>query len=206
MSTTPLANAFLKMAGWQRRLFWPSSDEKELFRARILEASKFIVGSGYQLSIISINSCHWATDLAVVPEPNPLPPPTTGHATRLHSARTLPVCVLRLLEEAPHSLLMMRDISGLHVCQCPTWLKLYIPFINLAHVGPLEHHPPFCVSSRSLNRLCLVLDTVFLLEIEKTEIPKCPSEELKLVVSPIDHTNQTTSAMLSCRPILSSSP
>ena len=41
--TTPLANVFLKIAGWQRRLFWPSSDEKELFRERILKSSKFIV-------------------------------------------------------------------------------------------------------------------------------------------------------------------
>ena len=48
--TMPLANAFLKIAGWQRKLFWPSSDEKELFREQILDDSKFIVSFGYQLS------------------------------------------------------------------------------------------------------------------------------------------------------------
>ena len=32
MLTTPLASAFLKIAGW---LFWPNSDEKELFREQI---------------------------------------------------------------------------------------------------------------------------------------------------------------------------
>ena len=48
--TMPLANAFLKIAGLQRKPFWPNSDEKELFREQILDDSKFIVGSGYQLS------------------------------------------------------------------------------------------------------------------------------------------------------------
>jgi hypothetical protein len=46
---TPLVNAFLKIAGWQRRL---SSDEK-LFRERILETSKYIllvVATNYRLS------------------------------------------------------------------------------------------------------------------------------------------------------------
>ena len=62
----------------------PSSDEKELFRQRIFEASKFIVASGYQMSIISINSCHGATDLAVVPELRGVlehPELPLGHAT-----------------------------------------------------------------------------------------------------------------------------
>ena len=61
----------------------------------------------------------------------------------------------------------------------------------------------FRVSLRLLNRLCLVFNTVFLLEIEKTEVLKSPSEELKQDVSPVDLTYQTTGAMLSCRSILS---
>jgi hypothetical protein len=48
--------------------FRPSIDEKLLFRERILEAKKFIVGLRYQLLIISNNSCHSATELAVVPD------------------------------------------------------------------------------------------------------------------------------------------
>ena len=65
----PLINAFLKEAdyykeGWVR----PGSDDKLLFKERISEASKFIVGSSCQLSIISDNSCQWIAELAVVPE------------------------------------------------------------------------------------------------------------------------------------------
>jgi hypothetical protein len=45
---TPLINAFLKVAGC---CFRPSGDEKPPFKERIVEASKFIVGSSCQLSI-----------------------------------------------------------------------------------------------------------------------------------------------------------
>jgi hypothetical protein len=38
-----------------------------LFRERIIQVSKFIVGLSYQLLIISNNSCHSATELAVEP-------------------------------------------------------------------------------------------------------------------------------------------
>jgi hypothetical protein len=86
MLTTPLVNVFLTIAGWQRRLFGPSSDEKLLFREGVLEASKFTVSSSY--------ACHWlselhvATELAVMPElvgvlKHPEHPP--GYATGLHN-------------------------------------------------------------------------------------------------------------------------
>ena len=62
-----LVNAFLflKIAGWQRRLFGPSCDEKELFRERILEANKFIVGTGYQSSILILSVKTVATELPI---------------------------------------------------------------------------------------------------------------------------------------------
>ena len=66
--TTSLVNEFLKITGEKEGCFRQTSDEKPLFRERILEASKFIVSSNYQLSIIWTNNCHWATELDLVPE------------------------------------------------------------------------------------------------------------------------------------------
>ena len=58
MLTTPLDNVFLKIAGLTKAILGHNySDEKLLFREQILEATKFIAGSSYQLSIIS-NSYH----------------------------------------------------------------------------------------------------------------------------------------------------
>ena len=51
-----LINALLKEAD-KEGCFRPDSDEKPLFRERISEASKFIVGNSCQLSIVSDNSC-----------------------------------------------------------------------------------------------------------------------------------------------------
>jgi hypothetical protein len=65
MLTTPLINAF---ANDREGCFRPSIDEKLLFRERILESSKFIVGISYQLLIISNNICHSATEFAIVPD------------------------------------------------------------------------------------------------------------------------------------------
>jgi hypothetical protein len=63
MLTTPLINAFVND---KEGCFRPSINEKLLFRERILEASKFIVGLSYQLLIVSNNSCLSATEFAVV--------------------------------------------------------------------------------------------------------------------------------------------
>jgi hypothetical protein len=80
MLTTPLINAF---ASDREGCFRPSIDEKLLFRERILESSKFIVHLSYQLLIISNNSCHSATEFAVVSDLRgvlqPLEP-LAGHA------------------------------------------------------------------------------------------------------------------------------
>ncbi len=48
--------------------FRPSIDEKLLFRERILESDKFVVGLSHQLLIISNNICHSTTELAVMPD------------------------------------------------------------------------------------------------------------------------------------------
>jgi hypothetical protein len=48
--------------------FRPSNDEKPPFKEWILEDSKFIVGSSCQSSIFIDSICHWATELAIVPE------------------------------------------------------------------------------------------------------------------------------------------
>jgi hypothetical protein len=55
------------MAG-KEGCFRPSNDEKSPFKERILEASKFIVGSSCQLSIFIDSIWYWGTELAVVPE------------------------------------------------------------------------------------------------------------------------------------------
>ena len=54
---TPI-NAFMKQLADKEGCSRPSSHEKLLFRERISEASKFIVGSSCPLSIISDNICH----------------------------------------------------------------------------------------------------------------------------------------------------
>ena len=54
--TTPLLWAFLKAkTEHEEGCFRPSDDEKTLFKERILEASKFIVGRSCQLSTIIDN-------------------------------------------------------------------------------------------------------------------------------------------------------
>ena len=70
--------------------------EKLLFWERILETSKFIVGSSFQSSIINNNICHWATEQAVVPElmgvlQHPEHPP--GYATGLWEQHCMNVYV-----------------------------------------------------------------------------------------------------------------
>jgi hypothetical protein len=81
--TTPLINALVSD---REGCFRPSVDEKLLFRERILESSKFIVGLSYQLLIISNNSCYSATELAVVPDlRGVLQPHSPSLDTPLHS-------------------------------------------------------------------------------------------------------------------------
>ena len=70
MLTTPLIKRILEGSCMTDKegCFRLNSDEKLLFWEQLLEASKFIVGSSFQSSIICNNICHWVTELAVVPE------------------------------------------------------------------------------------------------------------------------------------------
>ena len=86
MLTTPLIKCVLE-GSWLTKAVLGQVVTKLLFWERILEATKVIVGSSFESSIISNNIYHWATEVAVVPElmgvlRNPEHPP--GYATESH--------------------------------------------------------------------------------------------------------------------------